>query len=327
MIVDVQHHYSPRELFKDAETSGRQVVHYDAKGAPTFNAHAMLYDLDQHVAMMDMAGIDVAVLTSPHGMRAELEQARFINDRNREAEKAYPGRFRALGHANPLAGAEGIREVARCADTLGFPGVVVQSEIRGKCLDDPTFEPFWAECEKRGLYVFVHPALAVPDVPMYDADDLGRAVGREFSLVAAVIRLINGGVLDRYPDLLIHVAHLGGGIASLLGRIRGFQDKTFWATRESARHGRLPEHDIDWYLANRMLFDTAGFCGDLRSVRNALTELPPDRILFGSDYPQEIRAAEKVRDFVRDIRTLGAEGEAILAGNVPKLLSAERLAA
>ena len=327
MIVDFQHHYSPRELFKEAETSGRQVVHYDQKGAPTFNAHAMLYDLDQHIAMMDLAGIDVAVLTSPHGMRADLEGARFINDRNREAEKAYPGRFIALGHANPLEGAPALREVARCAEELGFPGVVIQSELKGKCVDDPAFEPFWAEAERRGLYVFIHPALGVPDVPMYDADDLGRAVGREFSLIAATIRLINGGVLDRHPALRIHLAHLGGGIASLLGRIRGFQDKTFWATRESPRHGRLPQHDIDWYLANRMVSDTAGFCGDIRSVRNALTELPAGRIVFGSDYPQEIRSAEKVRDFVRDIRALGADGEAILAGNVPLLLDGARRAA
>ena len=35
---------------------------------------------------------------------------------------------------------------------------------------------------------------------------------------------------------------------------------------------------------------------------------------------QEIRAREAVRDFVRDLRALGEEGERILSGNVGLLL-------
>jgi hypothetical protein len=42
--------------------------------------------------------------------------------------------------------------------------------------------------------------------------------------------------------------------------------------------------------------------------------------VFATDYPQEIRAPEIVRDFVRDIRALGADGEKILSGNVGLLL-------
>jgi hypothetical protein len=42
--------------------------------------------------------------------------------------------------------------------------------------------------------------------------------------------------------------------------------------------------------------------------------------VFATDYPQEIRKREIVRDFVRDVRALGAEGEQILSGNVGLLL-------
>ena len=192
MIVDFQHHYSPRELFKE-DLGDRKVLNYDARGVPAGNVHSQLYDLDEHIRMMDLAGIDVAVLTSPHGMRADLDGAKFINDKNREAERNYPGRFIGLGHAHPLGGAAGLHEVARCADELGFPGVIIQSEIEGHCLDDPEIEPFWAEAERRGLYVFVHPALDVPYLKIYDADDLSRGLGREISLMAATIRLVNGG--------------------------------------------------------------------------------------------------------------------------------------
>jgi predicted TIM-barrel fold metal-dependent hydrolase len=326
MIVDFQHHYSPRELFPE-DLGDKKVVQYDERGVPKINVHSLLYDLDEHIRMMDMASIDVAVLTSPHGMRADLEGAHFINDKMRDAVDSYPGRFIALGHANPLDGEAGMAEIARCAEELGFPGVVVQSELKGHCLDDPEFEPFWEEIANRGLYVFIHPVLDAPYLKIYDADDLSRALGREISLIATTVRLINGGVFDRHPDLVVHMAHLAGGIGGILGRLRSFQDKAFWATGGNERHGRRAEHDIDHYLGERMVFDTAGFSGALSSVRAALCELDAARIVFGSDYPQEIRAAERVRDFVNDIRSLGADGEAIVAGNVGLLLPPDRFAA
>jgi predicted TIM-barrel fold metal-dependent hydrolase len=69
-----------------------------------------------------------------------------------------------------------------------------------------------------------------------------------------------------------------------------------------------------------MVFDTAGFAGAISSVKTALVEIPASRIVFATDYPQEIRKREPVRDFVRELRALGKEGEAILSGNVNKLL-------
>jgi hypothetical protein len=125
----------------------------------------------------------------------------------------------------------------------------------------------------------------------------------------------------------VHMAHLSGGIASMLGRIRSFQDKNFWGTSGNARHGMTPKHDFDHYIRHRIIFDTAGFAGDIRSVKTGLVEIPASQIVFATDYPQEIRQREVVRDFVRDIRALGADGERILSGNVGKLLKAPAKAA
>ena len=121
--------------------------------------------------------------------------------------------------------------------------------------------------------------------------------------------------------LTIQMAHLGGGIASVLGRIRSYQDREFWGTAGNERHGRNPEEDFDSYLAERMVFDTAGFCGDARSVATSLVELPAERIVFASDYPQEIRKPAAVRAFVDGIRALGEAGDGILGGNNGLLLS------
>jgi hypothetical protein len=43
-------------------------------------------------------------------------------------------------------------------------------------------------------------------------------------------------------------------------------------------------------------------------------------MVFATDYPQEIRKREVVRDFVNEIRSLGPDGERILSGNVGLLL-------
>jgi len=120
------------------------------------------------------------------------------------------------------------------------------------------------------------------------------------------------------------MAHLGGGIAGVLGRIRSYQDKEFWGTQGNPRHGRLPKREFDHYLRHRLVFDTAGFCGATSSVKTSLVELPASRIVFASDYPQEIRKPEKVREFVEGIRGLGADGERILSGNVGLLLGDAR---
>jgi len=326
MIVDFQHHFTPRELIKE-DPGDRLILHYDAQGAPSYTIHKLLYDLDEHVRMMDESGIDAAWLTSAQGMCADLETSRFVNDKAKKAERDYPGRFIGAAHAHPHGGPEAMKELARCKHELGFQGVVITSETDGLFLDNPKYEPFWTEAEKLGLFVFVHPALKLNYSQQFDGFDTARSVGREFSLIMSTIRLINSGVFDRHPNLTVHMAHLSGGIASMLGRIRNYQDKDFWGTKGNPRHGMNPKQDFDYYLNNNMMFDTAGFAGAISSVKTALVEIPSARIVFATDYPQEIRAREAARDFVRDIRALGQDGEDILSGNVGKLLKQPATAA
>jgi predicted TIM-barrel fold metal-dependent hydrolase len=319
MIVDFQHHFTPRELIKEDPGAG-MIVHFDAQGAPSYTIHSLLYDLDEHIRMMDLAGIDAAFLTSAQGMCADLETSRLVNDKAKQAERDYPGRFIGAAHAHPLGGKDAFKELNRCRHELGYQGVVITSETNGLFLDAPDFEPFWTEAARLGLFVFVHPALKLNFSQQFDGYDTARSVGREFSLIMATIRLVNSGVFDRHPGLTVHMAHLSGGIASMLGRIRSYQDKDFWGTRDNARHGMKAQKDFDYYIRNNLVFDTAGFAGAIGSVQTALVEIPASRIVFATDYPQEIRQREVVRDFVRDIRALGEDGEQILSGNVGLLL-------
>ena len=109
MIVDFQHHFTPRDLIKD-DPGDRLVLHYDENGAPSYTVHSLLYDLDEHVSMMDAAGIDAAWLTSAAGMAADLERSKICNQRAKQAERDYPGRFIGAAHTHPLGGPEALKE-------------------------------------------------------------------------------------------------------------------------------------------------------------------------------------------------------------------------
>jgi predicted TIM-barrel fold metal-dependent hydrolase len=319
MIIAFQHHVVPHELAKETD-GGNVSLRFDANGAPRMTANAVLADLDQHIAMMDFSGIDAAFLTCPPAMCADLDLSRLANERARKAEADYPGRFIGGAHVNPLGGQDALRELDRCAVEFGFQGAVITSEIDGVFIDDPKLDPFWERLCQRDMFVFVHPALTPAGASALNAYDMGRSIGREFSLIAATIRLIDSGLLDRFPTLRIQMSHFGGGIATMLGRIRKFQDRAFFGTANHPVHGKLPQHDLDYYLNERLVFDTAGVCGAITSVSSSLTELNPARIVFGTDYPQEIRTNEDVKTFVDALRALGATGTQILSANNGLLL-------
>ena len=100
MIIDFQHHYTPPELM---ERGGSGILRLDEYGNPNYKFNPLLADLPAHVRMMDRAGIDVAVLSCGSGFdQPDLATCRLINDRLKQAELDYPGRFIGLAHVPAL---------------------------------------------------------------------------------------------------------------------------------------------------------------------------------------------------------------------------------
>src|SRR5262249_61718586 len=121
--------------------------------------------------------------TSAAGMCGDLAKSRLCNETAKNAERDYPGRFIGAAHATPLGGGEALRELARCKDEVGFPGVVITSETNGLYLDAAEFEPFWAECARLGLFGFVHPALKLNQTQPFGGCHMASSVGAGISLV------------------------------------------------------------------------------------------------------------------------------------------------
>ena len=134
-----------------------------------------------------------------------------------------------------------------------------------------------------------------------DADDLGRMLGWEFSLMVATVRLINCGLLDELPTLKIQLSHFAGGIGRYLPRIRELQDREGSGTAGMARHGRQPRQAFEHYLQQRLFYDCAGWSGREHAaehgaewIRTGIAELPASQCVFATDYPQAVRDDDEV---------------------------------
>ena len=319
MIIDFHTHYTPPEMMrlKDQGLTTKFVG-----GAPAHTHQPRLGDLNLRIETMDQAGVDLAVLSCPIGIDGSLEECKLINDKLGEAASKYPGRLIGLAHIPALGGDAALRELERAANEFGCKGVTLGSDVHGVPLDSKQLQPFYEKVQELGLYIFVHPSDRGVASEMLLDHDLARCVGRETALVAATIRLINGCIFDDFPGLKVQMSHLGGGIAPLLGRIRSYQRKEFWGTVGNERHGKLPKRPFDDYFGH-MYFDTAGYSGNINSVKAALLEMKPSQLLFGDDYPAEVRSAEVTKAFVENIRKLDISPEdinGILAENGKKLL-------
>ncbi|MFZ7104260.1 MAG: amidohydrolase family protein [Peptococcaceae bacterium] len=322
MIIDFHIHYCPEKFVRPNLGPGDTVRSLiSAKGDAGDCAGPLRYNLPKFIEMMDQAGVDVAVLSSGAGMRRDLEDSYYVNNMMKEAEEKYPGRLKGTAHVPPLGGKEAFQELKRCKEELGFCGVAMHSVVGGKDVDDRQLWPFYEKVSELGMFLFIHPAGAGAYSNYLDYD-LGRSVAREGHLATVVVRLINGGVLDDFPDLKIVMSHLGGHFAACMSRIELYQDKEFWGIAHHPRHSRKCQKPFRSYL-NKMYFDTGGIVGDINPVKMALMELNPRNILFGTDYPLEIREGDTVKKFIEKIKSLplgNEEIQGILAENGRSLI-------
>lgn len=275
-----------------------------AMGVPISTVRPGLGKLEPHIEFMDRVGIDVSVLTAPMGMRGILPLARAANEGLAEVCRKYPNRFRFLVHTSPFEGSSALKDMTDWLDEC--PGAVMPSTFGEMGLDDPRLEAYYSLLEDRKKYLFIHPPVNVTEneAKIYNAYDLFRTIGREFSLVMALARLTLGGVLDEHPKLRIVMSHFGGGVAPLVERIVRYQDKLEMGLVNDAIHGKTCRRPFRYYLG-RIYFDTAGVYGSQDALKAALLQIPKRRIVYGTDYPQEIRTPGPATMMLNALRRLG----------------------
>ena len=146
-----------------------------------------------------------------------------MNDGFAEICRKYPDQFPGwVGQAALIAPDGGVREAERALKN-GALGVQIYTNIAGKPLDDPAFEPFFEAMNKSGKPVWMHPARAA-NFPDYLTEKKSKyeiwwTFGWSYETAAAMARLVFSGIMDKYPNLKIITHHFGGIVPMLEGRI------------------------------------------------------------------------------------------------------------
>ncbi|HKQ28164.1 MAG TPA: amidohydrolase family protein [Burkholderiales bacterium] len=279
---------------------------------PRPGARALLMRMMRPEALledMDARGIDMAVVTASSVLqgsswadpKTDLELCRRCNATAAEWQAKYPKRFIA-STVLPL------QDVSLSLSELNGKTRVINagSSYNGVYLGDPVYHPFWEAVNETGATVWIHPE-GVRD-PWFQRYALWNSAGQSIEEAKVMASLIYEGVMHRFPELKVVVAHGGGYFPHYMGRM----DRNHANRPDTVKNtgGRKPSDFLRSFHYDSCVYDPA-------VIKVLLERVGADRIVMGSDYP----VGEK--DPVGWIRGLGLEKnqtDLICGANAARLL-------
>src|SRR5258708_35365800 len=269
--VDVHHHILPDFFWRETN---------DAHN-PVGGITPPPWDADLMLSYMDEAGIDVAVtsISTPGVHVGDDARARSLarrcNELSAKLIQAHPNRLGGFA-ALPLPDVDGaLKELTYALDTLKLDGVVLFWNAKGVYLGDARFEPVFAELERRGAVVFVHPT-ASPDPSAHHLGLPDSLIDFTADTTRAVAQMHYSNRFVRTPSIKYIFSHAGGTAPYLAGRC-GIVDEMNVIPGGEER-GTVAD------TLRRLYWDTALSWRPpvLRMLRDVVGL---DQVLFGSDFP------------------------------------------
>ena len=294
MRIDAYTHFFPKKFFdKMQDVAGD----YKDMGKRVRSLPA-LFDVDVRKKIVDGHKDYQQILSYPQPpvekfakTPAQIDEIiRIINDGFAELcakeKDHFPGWVAQISLDAPDAG---VAEAER-AIKMGALGVQIYTNIAGKPLDDPAFEPFFEAMNKSGKPVWMHPARAA-NFPDYLTEKKSKyeiwwTFGWSYETAAAMARLVFSGIMDKYPNLKIITHHFGGIVPMLEGRIGPGWDQLGVRTSDedlSVILKRLKKRPLD-YFKHTFYADTAVF-GGVPATHAGFAFYDLDKIVFASDCP------------------------------------------
>ncbi|HXW40662.1 MAG TPA: amidohydrolase family protein [Xanthobacteraceae bacterium] len=277
------------------------------------------HDIARRLADMDRAAVDMHLLSvSPQTWLYSQEAAVGIaaaaiqNEEIARLTKEHPDRFAGIATLPMQAPDQAADELRRAMTKLGLHGAMIASNINGKNLDDPRFEPLWAAAAALDALLIIHPG-NVAGADRLRSYYLGNLIGNPLDTTIAAACLIFGGVLERYPTLKPVMVHGGGFIPYQGGRwVHGWQVRP--EPKLHLKHSPQP------YL-DRFLYDT--ILHSKTSLEFLIASVGADRVLLGSDYPYDMGMLDCVAH-VRALDIAAADRDKILGGHAAAILAKTR---
>jgi uncharacterized protein len=315
-IIALEEHVTTPDIVRVAPMSG---------GSPTFMQaiNAKLLDVGEgRIADMDAAGIDMQVLSVSANTMDKLDAATAntlahdANDWMAAAVRAHPDRFAAFATLALQEPDKAAAEFDRSVQQLGFKGAMLNGTANGQFLDHPRFAPIFEAAHALDVPIYLHPA--PPPQPVMDAYYSGLPSPLGFFLSTAgwgwhvetglhCLRLIVGGLFDRFPKLKIIIGHMGENLPFSIARAEMVLGRGTTNLQRSIGE-YFCEH---FYLTTSGYFTTPPFLCMQQVVGI-------DRIMFSVDYPFSPNTLG--RKFLDSLAISPEDMEKIAHSNAEKLL-------
>jgi predicted TIM-barrel fold metal-dependent hydrolase len=317
-VITIEEHMTTPDIVKVAQMTASGV-------APAFmqSMNARLLDVAEgRIADMDAAGIDMQVLSIAANTVYKLDAATAnalvcdANDRMAAAVRAHPDRFAAFATLALQQPDTAAAEFERCVRQLGFKGAMLNGTVDGQFLDHPRFTPIFEAAQALDVPIYLHPA--PPPKPVMDVYYSGLPNPLGFLLSTAgwgwhvetgmhSLRLIIGGVFDRFPNLKIIIGHMGENLPFSIAR----SEMVFGRGASNLKRSISEYFCEHFYLTTSGYFTTPPFLCTQQVVGI-------DRILFSVDYPFSSNALG--RKFLDNLAVSPEDMEKITHRNAEKLL-------
>jgi 2,3-dihydroxybenzoate decarboxylase len=246
------------------------------------------------LAAMDRAGITRSVLSiAGPGVQAEKDantatrNALAANDFLAREIAKRPDRYSGFAHLAVQDATNAADELERCVKELKLAGAMINGHTNGQYLDHPSVYPVWERAEALGVPIYIHPA--DPVTPSHALDGhvgLRRATWEwGFETGSHALRLVFGGLFDRFPRAKVILGHLGETLPYLLWR---FDSR---AKLYGVKLAKPPSQ----YIKENFMVTTSGMCS-AEPLTCAMSALGHQHVMFAADYPFE--SSEEAAHFI-----------------------------
>ena len=201
--------------------------------------------------------------------------------------------FASLPLSAPMP--EIISSIESLSDLQYTRGIIMGTSGLGSGLDDPALEPVWSALASTSTPVFLHPHYGLPASSFGPtAANYGHvlplALGFPLETTIAITRVYLSGVFDRHPKLTFLLAHSGGTLPFLAGRIEScVAHEREFIVNGGDKPG--PERSL-WDVLKTNVYLDAVVYGEpgMRAALEAAGGADGDgsgweRLMFGTDHP------------------------------------------
>jgi len=315
---------SPTQSLDKLLVKGIYDAEADSTGYGKMNFLEGLTDVEEkRLPQMDEFGVDMHLLTlTAPGVQmfdadTATDLAALANDRLAEICHKRPDRFAGLASFAPQSAKRAAREVERAMTELKLNGLVVNSHTNNAYFDDYRFWPILEAAEAHDACIYIHPRAPSDTLkgPLQDYAMDSAMWGYGVEVGTHMLRMMAGGVFDRFPKLKICVGHMGEMVPFWIWRINFMNSR-------AQKVGRAPttERSMEEYFRDNFVFTTSGV-EDPLALRYSIDRMGIDNVIWAIDYPyQPMAPAVK---FIEDFDCTQEERHALCHGNAERVFHIE----